>query len=546
MSYPKTTEYPNITEYIHAIANLKKRSLALKDFKYVKISNEIDQLSGNFAVVFKLVNKTRGDFHAIKCFIRPCEDRKKRYMAIADFLKNKNIPYFINYEYIDDGLLVNTKTMGKNSYPYPVLKMDWLEGHTFGKVISNACKSQNISILKKLIKEWDTLCSTLCQFRIAHGDLKHDNIIVTKHGLKLIDYDGMYVPSLKGCKANEKGSSAYQHPERDVSYFDETLDYFSILVIRISLLAICHSPQLFTKYNTGENIIFSKHDFEDINQSQLMQELENIKDSYLQSYLQELKHALKNTHARLSQLMLNRHYLREITVNNPACFIVLIDRSIDMQIDRGAGQSPLQIIEEIIRELIIDLQHLFRKGTRIRPYYYISLIYYNSNYSNEHQKPINISQDISEIIKQAGQYQFFNQAIHSIDKILNQWAITNKRSFPPTVLNISYKYSSMDTNLLSQSILNELSPLFYNICNFYLEYSNNHTIVFPDSIENHPELQSTYENSSILPDCTCKFLQDNYQINCHNACKGLLINATFLQIYKFVHSIFKGPFHQGK
>ena len=44
---------------------------------------------------------------------------------------------------------------------------------------------------------------------IAHGDLQHGNIIVQDDGtIRLVDYDGCYVPELAGLKSNEKSALA--------------------------------------------------------------------------------------------------------------------------------------------------------------------------------------------------------------------------------------------------------------------------------------------------------------------------------------------------
>ena len=53
------------------------------------------------------------------------------------------------------------------------------------------------------------LCYRFCKMAawlrsqlFAHGDIKPDNIIVRPDGsLSLVDYDGMFVPSMKGCKS---------------------------------------------------------------------------------------------------------------------------------------------------------------------------------------------------------------------------------------------------------------------------------------------------------------------------------------------------------
>ena len=50
--------------------------------------------------------------------------------------------------------------------------------------------------------------------------------------LRLIDYDGMYVPALAGTRSGEVGLPAYQHPQRiREGTYNAEVDRFSHLVI---------------------------------------------------------------------------------------------------------------------------------------------------------------------------------------------------------------------------------------------------------------------------------------------------------------------------
>ena len=77
---------------------------------------------------------------------------------------------------------------------------------------------------------------------VAHGDLQHENVIVTKSGtMHLIDYDGMFVPSMSGLEPSEEGQPAYQHPGRRNSGavpFDAHLDGIAGLVILATLAGV--------------------------------------------------------------------------------------------------------------------------------------------------------------------------------------------------------------------------------------------------------------------------------------------------------------------
>jgi hypothetical protein len=82
------------------------------------------------------------------------------------------------------------------------------------------------------------LLFSLLSENIAHGDLKHDNIIVNDNlDLVMVDYDGIYIPTFKGLESSELGTSSFQHPLRKNTDFNERIDDFSILTIYTSLVA---------------------------------------------------------------------------------------------------------------------------------------------------------------------------------------------------------------------------------------------------------------------------------------------------------------------
>jgi hypothetical protein len=108
---------------------------------------------------------------------------------------------------------------------------------------------------------------------IAHGDLQHGNILVNRAGeLSLVDYDGMFVPALRGLPASEAGDANYQHPRR-TTQFDADLDRFATIVIVLALRALIATPSLWRTYNTDDNLLFQRSDFADPGRSSLFREL---------------------------------------------------------------------------------------------------------------------------------------------------------------------------------------------------------------------------------------------------------------------------------
>jgi len=294
--------YPNIEEYKHAIRNIQNR-LFSQSFQYVPSPSDTNELyfcSGNFSVVFR-VKDNNGKHFALKCFTIEKKDRLSRYQAISTYLDQYQSDYFVAYEYLEKELFVTSISAGDKDFP--ILKMEWVHGNTLAIALNEACNNHDIDFLKNICEEWDNLCIFLLDNSIAHGDLKHDNIVVTDNNkLVLIDYDGMFVPALKNMDANEIGSSAYQHPKRNHSIFNKDMDHFSILVIKLSLHALKHNPALFKQYHTGENIIFSKKDFDNFENSPLVGEIKKLNHPYLNKLLQDLKQSCSSENITISNI----------------------------------------------------------------------------------------------------------------------------------------------------------------------------------------------------------------------------------------------------
>jgi hypothetical protein len=91
-----------------------------------------------------------------------------------------------------------------------------------------------------------------------------------------VDYDGMWVPALKGRHATETGHRAYQHPERGERDYGLEIDRFSALVIYLSLAALERDTTLWERFHTGDNLIFVREDFQQFGRSPIWQQLRRI------------------------------------------------------------------------------------------------------------------------------------------------------------------------------------------------------------------------------------------------------------------------------
>ena len=197
--------------------------------------------SGQFAYVYKLKSLNGGGDFAVRCFRGYLGDRDQRYRAIQDHLRTAPVSYLSEFTYASEGILV-----GGNRFP--ILFMNWINGPTLDLYIGEMLHRPDV--LLHLSEELLKLVSTLRSSGVAHGDLQHGNIIVEHGQLRLVDHDGIFVTQMAGWSASEVGHQHYQHPRRTAHHFDAQLDYFSSLVIYLSLLSLAERPALWTNITT--------------------------------------------------------------------------------------------------------------------------------------------------------------------------------------------------------------------------------------------------------------------------------------------------------
>ena len=266
-------QYPLISEYVKAIQDAGDNLEQLAYLTPVLDDHgEPYRSSGAFAVVFKMQDKRTGKYYALKCFTEEQEGRADAYRQIADELDMVDSPYITSVKYMEKELFVDSQC---EEDEFPVLLMDWVEGETMEAYI--AANYHNQSAMSMLCYRFGKMAAWLRSQSFAHGDVKPDNIIIRPDGyLTLVDYDGMFVSSMKGCKSPTIGTKDFSHPLRTVDDFDETIDDFSLASIALSLKAISMNSTLLDTYGASDRLLFSEKDYRTPSNSKVISALQGL------------------------------------------------------------------------------------------------------------------------------------------------------------------------------------------------------------------------------------------------------------------------------
>lgn len=260
--------YPPLEQYNEA---LQHPQLALIDPELKKGSIARNGLGlpltlcGGFALTYTVT--TGNKKYAIRCFHKKSDALEIRYRAISNCIKSLRSPYFVDFEFQNEGVRVDGKA-------FPIVKMAWASGNTLGEFLEKNHRSKKN--LQQLNASLRTLVNYLEGQRIAHGDIQPGNVMVANGGqnLQLIDYDGMFVDALKNFGSTERGHRNFQHPVRIDNSWDSRLDRFSFITLNLALRVLESDPDLWVKTQSdGDSILFKANDFADPAQSAIFRDL---------------------------------------------------------------------------------------------------------------------------------------------------------------------------------------------------------------------------------------------------------------------------------
>ena len=266
-------QYPLISEYLAAIRDAKDNLDKLSHLVPVLDKyGEPYRSSGAFAVVFKMKDEQTGKCYALKCFTEEQEGRAEAYRQIAEELEFVDSPYITSVKYLEKELFVDSNCEDEE---FPVLLMDWIEGETMETYV--AANYTDTHAMSMLCYRFCKMAAWLRSQSFAHGDIKPDNIMVRPDGtLTLVDYDGMFVPAMKGQKSPTIGTKDFSHPLRTIDDFDETIDDFALASIALSLKAISLNPSLLQTYGASDRLLFSAADYMDLSKSKTFTAMQGL------------------------------------------------------------------------------------------------------------------------------------------------------------------------------------------------------------------------------------------------------------------------------
>lgn len=277
--------WPSPQDYNEAVQNPR---FSFSDEELRSCQAELNHLglpvaiTGGFASVYRMSN--RRNTWAVRCFLEQRPTQEERYEEIARYVMFDSLDCTVHFEYLKSGIMIRGDW-------YPILKMQWVPGETLDAYINKHVHDK--TRMEALLTAFTDMARQLNEAGIAHGDLQHGNIMVVADELRLVDYDGMYVPNLEGLHAIELGHRNYQHPLRDSLHFGPYLDNFSLWLIEASLTCITIEPRLWRLVPGGDEcLLFRREDLYNPDSSEIFKIIEYHPIEQIRALAQQIRHLL--------------------------------------------------------------------------------------------------------------------------------------------------------------------------------------------------------------------------------------------------------------
>src|SRR5258708_2741450 len=258
--------YPQIVEYHEAVQHPSQAFIDPELKQGTVAENNLGLplvMSGGFALTYAVTTPRRKC--AVRCFHREIPAIQQKYNAISKKLRSLASSFFVDFDFQQSGISVRQQV-------FPIVRMDWVEGDTLGVWLDK--HFENPRALEKARTSFAAIAGFFEREGIAHGDIQNGNVMVTNGDIKLIDYDGMFVPGMRRGNGSETGHKHFQHRDRRVASFGPGMDRFSFIALDLSLKAVSVDKSLYPKVRDGgETIIFKANDFADTQSSEIFRRL---------------------------------------------------------------------------------------------------------------------------------------------------------------------------------------------------------------------------------------------------------------------------------
>jgi eukaryotic-like serine/threonine-protein kinase len=280
------SRYPSAVDYTlalqHPAAAFADASLRGATFAQGFMGPE--GIAGSSAVVFRATIDT-SEF-ALRCYTREDASTPERYAALDAYVTVSRLSRYVGtVTWFDREVLVKGAR-------WPVLTMEWIAGRHLNDYVGALADDADTDALRSLAARWLDLVGDLQRAQFAHGDLQHGNILVDTDGqFRLVDFDSVWIPPLRGYPApTETGHTSYQPLDAyPTTRWGQYMDTFPGLVIYLALIALAQAPELWDKFNNGDNLLFERRDFAPPHDTEIWAQLAGLADPEIDWVAAKLK-----------------------------------------------------------------------------------------------------------------------------------------------------------------------------------------------------------------------------------------------------------------
>lgn len=256
----------------------------------------------------------------------------------------------------------------------------------------------------------------------------------------------------------------------------------------------------------------------------------------------------------------------EISRNNPACYIFLIDQSGSMSeaIATEQGRLKADVIKDTINRFLTNLVISCTKADGVRDYFYVSVIGYGLNVgsafighlANKDLVPIseiaNMPARIEERLKEDGAGGVVKtkfpiwfdavadgqtpmcQALNKAKGILEGWLSQHPNCHPPIVVNLTDGAATDGNPLIPAEELKNLKSSEGNVLLFNIHLSSGSATPFkyPNSETNLPDQYAhlLYTMSSPLTDDQINYANKAHEMSIERDSRGYVYNADAISV----------------